>query len=202
MALIGYARVSTDTQDLTAQIEALKAAGCDKIYFEKQSGSDRVELARLLRNLRPGDVMIAAKLDRIARSTRDLLNIAHEIEVAGAGFKVLDNPALDTTALYGEFVFTLLGALATLERKLILARTAEGRQARLGSWGEVRPQAQVDGRPAQGSLGPGCCRRDYGCGVEGPRRPYLDVVPAAALRKAYMTPKVGANYFRPPLLDT
>ena len=131
MATIGYARVSTDGQTLDAQQAELTGSGCIKIYAEKMSGArgDRPQLGRLLKALQPGDVVLVTKLDRLARSTRDLLNIAHAIGEAGAGFKVLDNPALDTTTMHGELLFTVLGAIAAFERKLIAARTSEGRKA-------------------------------------------------------------------------
>jgi len=110
--------VSTDGQTLDAQQAELTAAGCTKIYAEKMSGarSDRPQLAKLLKALKPGDVMIVTKLDRLARSIRDLLNITHDIGAAGAGFKVLDNPALDTTTPHGKLLFDVLAAIGEFER--------------------------------------------------------------------------------------
>ena len=110
--------MSTDGQTLDAQQAELTAAGCTKIYAEKMSGarSDRPQLAKLLKALKPGDVMIVTKLDRLARSIRDLLNITHDIGAAGAGFKVLDNPALDTTTPHGKLLFDVLAAIGEFER--------------------------------------------------------------------------------------
>jgi DNA invertase Pin-like site-specific DNA recombinase len=116
--IIGYARVSTDGQTLDAQQAELTAAGCTRIFAEKISGarSDRPQLGKLLKALKPGDVVIIAKLDRLARSTRDLLDIAHEIGEAGASIRVLDNPALDTTTPHGKLLFDVLAAIGEFER--------------------------------------------------------------------------------------
>jgi DNA invertase Pin-like site-specific DNA recombinase len=123
-------RVSTDEQSLDAQNEALRAAGATKICAEKVSGAtaERKALKRMLKALQPGDLVLVAKLDRLARNTRDLLNITHAIAEAGAGFKVLDNPALDTTSAHGKLLFDIMGAIGEFERKLIVARTSEGRK--------------------------------------------------------------------------
>jgi DNA invertase Pin-like site-specific DNA recombinase len=130
MTNYGYARVSTKDQDLAIQIEQLTAAGCTTAFTfpEKMSGAvrERPQLDRLLKKLLPGDVLIVARLDRLARSTRDLLNIVHDVHSAGAQFKALDNPALDTTSIHGKLLFDILGALAEFERKLICARTTAG----------------------------------------------------------------------------
>ena len=99
MAIVGYARVSTRDQDLAGQLAELKAAGCELVYREKVSGaaSDRKELARLVRKLERGDTVIVTRLDRLARSTRDLLNILDEIGKAGAGFRSIKDTWADTT---------------------------------------------------------------------------------------------------------
>ena len=130
MTIYGYARVSTDGQTLAAQDAALHAAGCAKVYGEKQSGAktDRPELAKLLRRLEPGDVLMVTRLDRLARSTRDLLNILDTIAKAGAGFKSLADPMIDTTSPHGKLILAVLGALAEFERSMILARTDDGRK--------------------------------------------------------------------------
>src|SRR5215468_7229347 len=130
MATIGYARVSTDGQTLQAQTEALHSAGCARIYAEKISGAyaDRPQLAKAVAALGEGDTLVVCKLDRLARSTRDLLNTLDTIAKAGAGFKVLDNPALDTTSPHGQLLLNVLGAIGQFERSLIIARTSEGRQ--------------------------------------------------------------------------
>lgn len=129
MAVIGYARVSTDHQTLQAQTEALHQAGCGRVYAEKLSGaySDRPQLAKAIHALGNGDTLIVCKLDRLARSTRDLLNTLDAISKAGASFKSLGDPWCDTTTPHGELMVTILGGLATFERHLILSRTAEGR---------------------------------------------------------------------------
>jgi DNA invertase Pin-like site-specific DNA recombinase len=128
--IYGYARVSTLDQSLEGQQQALKAAGADKVFSEKMSGarSDRPQLAKMLRTLQPEDVVIVAKLDRLARSTRDLLNTLQAITERGAGFKVLDNPTLDTTSAHGRLLVNILAAIGEFERELIKARTDDGRR--------------------------------------------------------------------------
>jgi DNA invertase Pin-like site-specific DNA recombinase len=128
--IVGYARVSTDGQSLEHQQSALAAAGCERIFSEKVSGAktDRQQLAKALAALTPGDTLIVTKLDRLARSTRDLLNTLDAIGKAGAAFKSLGDPWCDTTSAHGRLMLTVLGGLAEFERHLILARTSEGRQ--------------------------------------------------------------------------
>jgi DNA invertase Pin-like site-specific DNA recombinase len=130
MTIYGYARVSTDGQTLAAQDAALHAAGCAKVFSEKVSGAktDRAELGKMLKKLDQGDVVIVTRLDRLARSTRDLLNILDIIAKAGAGFKSLADTWADTTTAHGRLMLTILGGLAEFERELIKARTSEGRQ--------------------------------------------------------------------------
>jgi DNA invertase Pin-like site-specific DNA recombinase len=130
MTTIGYARVSTDGQTLDAQQATLTAAGCTKVYAEKISGAvtERRVLARALAALTTGDTLVVCKLDRLARSTRDLLNTLAEIAGAGAMFKSLGDPWCDTTTPHGRLMLTVLGGLAEFERHLILARTDEGRK--------------------------------------------------------------------------
>jgi DNA invertase Pin-like site-specific DNA recombinase len=129
MTIYGYARVSTAGQTLASQDAQLHAAGCAKVYAEKVSGAkaDRPELAKLLRRLEAGDVLMVTRLDRLARSTRDLLNILDGIGKAGAGFKSLSDAWADTTTPHGRLMLTVLGGLAEFERELILARTGDGR---------------------------------------------------------------------------
>ena len=129
MTVYGYARVSTDGQSLASQDAQLHAAGCAKVYAEKVSGAhtDRPELAKVLKRLRPGDVLMVVRLDRLARSTRDLLNILDAIGTSEAGFKSLGDAWADTTTPHGRLLLTVLGGLAEFERDLILARTGEGR---------------------------------------------------------------------------
>jgi DNA invertase Pin-like site-specific DNA recombinase len=129
MTVYGYARVSTSGQTLASQDAQLHAAGCAKVYAEKASGAktDRPQLGKLLRRLEPGDVLMVTRLDRLARSTRDLLNILDAIGKAGAGFKSLSDAWADTTTPHGRLMLTVLGGLAEFERELILARTGDGR---------------------------------------------------------------------------
>jgi DNA invertase Pin-like site-specific DNA recombinase len=128
--IIGYARVSTDGQSLEAQQTALKAAGAERIFSEKISGAvtDRKALTKALAALQTGDILLVTRLDRLARSTRDLLNILDTISKAGAKFKSLADSWADTTTPHGELMITILAGLATFERHLIRARTAEGRK--------------------------------------------------------------------------
>jgi DNA invertase Pin-like site-specific DNA recombinase len=130
MTVYGYARVSTDGQSLTSQDVELHAAGCAKVYAEKISGarsSNRPELAKVLKRLDTGDVLIVTRLDRLARSTRDLLNILDDIAKRGADFKSLHDAWADTTSAHGRLMVTILAGLAEFERELILARTSDGR---------------------------------------------------------------------------
>ena len=129
MAIYGYARVSTDGQTLTAQQAQLRGARCAKIFSEKSSGarSDRAQLEKLLSKLEPGDVLMVTRLDRLARSTRDLLNILDRVARAGAGFRSLADAWADTTTPHGRLMLTVLGGLAEFERELIRSRTGEGR---------------------------------------------------------------------------
>jgi DNA invertase Pin-like site-specific DNA recombinase len=129
MTIYGYARVSTDGQSLASQDAQLHAAGCAKVYAEKVSGvkTDRPELAKVIKRLDAGDVLVVTRLDRLARSTRDLLNILDIIAKAGAGFKSLGDTWADTTTPHGRLMLTVLGGLAEFERELILARTSDGR---------------------------------------------------------------------------
>ena len=130
MPLYGYARVSTRDQDLALQLNELAAAGCAKVFKEKASGvrSDRPELAKVIGRLEPGDVLVVTRLDRLARSTRDLLNVLDELAKRGAGFRSLKDSWADTTTPHGKLMVTVLGGLAEFERELIRARTGEGRK--------------------------------------------------------------------------
>jgi DNA invertase Pin-like site-specific DNA recombinase len=127
--IIGYARVSSDSQTLDAQMAALKSAGADKVYSEKISGAvtERKALGRAIDALGPGDTLIVSRLDRLARSTRDLLNVLDTIAKAGAGFRSIADTWADTTTPHGRLMLTVLGGLAEFERELIKARTSEGR---------------------------------------------------------------------------
>ena len=130
MTIIGYARVSTDGQTLDAQQTTLKAAGAERVFSEKVSGAktNRAALARALGMLGQGDVLLVTRLDRLARSTRDLLNVLATIGDKGAGFRSLADTWPYTTSAHGRLMITVLGGLAEFERSLILQRTGEGRQ--------------------------------------------------------------------------
>jgi DNA invertase Pin-like site-specific DNA recombinase len=130
MITIGYARVSTDGQTLDAQQSELRSAGVERVYSEKISGAitERPALAKAIGALGNGDTLIVTKLDRLARSTRDLLNTLAAIGDRGASFKSLGDQWADTTTPHGRLMLTVLGGLAEFERHLILARTGEGRQ--------------------------------------------------------------------------
>ena len=129
MPSFGYARVSTRDQDLAAQDAELRAAGCAKVFKEKASGArtDRPELAKVIRRLEPGDVLVVVRLDRLARSTRDLLNVLDEISQAWGRLPFIHDAWADTTTPHGKLMLTVLGGLAEFERSLIAARTGEGR---------------------------------------------------------------------------
>lgn len=128
--IYGYGRVSTNGQTLAAQDAALMAAGCSKVYSEKVSGAvtDRPELAKVLKRLEPGDTLVVTRLDRLARSTRDLLNIVHAVSKAGAQFRSIEDTWADTTTPHGKLLLTILGGISEFERSLIRARTGEGRE--------------------------------------------------------------------------
>jgi DNA invertase Pin-like site-specific DNA recombinase len=126
---IGYARVSTKDQRLTLQLEALHNAGCKRIFREKVTGAyrDRPELNRMLDQLREGDIVTVWKLDRLARSTRNLLEIVETIGDAGAGFQSISEPWADTTTHAGKMIMTIFAGIAEFERDLIRERTGAGR---------------------------------------------------------------------------
>jgi len=127
---IGYARVSTQGQTLQAQMEQLKEAGCEEVYKEIASGarSDREQLKALLKTLELGSTLVVTRLDRLARSTVDLLTTIKAIADKGGLFKSLAEPWADTTTPAGRLMLTVLGGLAEFERELIKARTSEGRE--------------------------------------------------------------------------
>src|SRR4029434_1676457 len=125
----GYARVSSKAQDYAAQVEALKAAGCEKIYSEKQSGKSRdgrPEFGKLMKALLPGDTVVVTKLDRLARSSRDLHHLLHEMEGLSVGCRSLGEAWCDTTTDVGRLMMTIMGGIAEFERSLIRSRTDTG----------------------------------------------------------------------------
>ena len=149
---IGYARVSTQDQNLELQLKALKNAGCQKLFREKVSGSNRQrpEFQRMLNQIRLGDIIIVWKLDRLARSTRDLLNTMETMREAGAKFQSLSEPWANTTTHAGKMIMTVFAGIAEFERDLIRERTGAGREAakqrgvRFGRPRKLNPeQAQV-----------------------------------------------------------
>lgn len=124
---LGYARVSTDDQATAAQLDALRAAGCERVFEELASGGrwDRPELHRMLDQLRQGDVVIVWKLDRLSRSLKDLLSIMEKVDAAGAGFRSLTE-AIDTTTPAGRMMMQIVGVFAEFEREMIRERTRAG----------------------------------------------------------------------------
>ena len=139
--IIGYARVSTEDQSLDGQLDALKAAGAERIFADKITGTARIrpELDRLLDQLRQGDVITVTKYDRLARSLRDLLDIVDTIQAHGAGFRSLAED-IDTTTPAGRLVFHVFASIAQFERERISERTKEGLEA-------ARKRGRVGGRP-------------------------------------------------------
>ncbi|PJK27684.1 recombinase family protein [Minwuia thermotolerans] len=146
--LIGYARVSkSDDQNTTAQVTALREAGCETIYQEAASGGrwDRPELQKLLDYLRAGDVVVVWKLDRLSRSLRDLLFIMEKLDAAGAGFRSLTE-SIDTTSPGGRMLMQMLGSFAEFEREMIRERTRAGleRARKEGRVGGRRPKLTAE----------------------------------------------------------
>ena len=140
--IYGYARVSTDGQTLTAQREQLLAEGADKVFAETASGAKtgRAQLARCLAALEKGDTLLVTRLDRLARSTRDLLNILATVAERGARFRSIADQWADTTTPQGRLLLAFLGGIAEFERDLIRARTSEGRA-------RAKARGQSLGRP-------------------------------------------------------
>src|SRR3954447_21770322 len=165
MTAYGYARVSTNGQDLAGQEAELIAAGCAKVYREKVSGAktDRAELAKVIGRLESGDVLVVTRLDRLARSTRDLLNVIDAGSKRGAGFRSLKDAWADTTSAHGRLMLTVLGGLAEFERELIRARTGEGRkraQERGVRFGRPRKLTPFQRQEALARLGAGETQAD------------------------------------------
>lgn len=148
MAAIGYARVSTIDQNLQAQLEALAAAACEKIYQEKESGAkkDRPELAIMMDYVREGDTVVVTKLDRLARDTFHLLSIVEQLTAKGVALRIL-NMGLDTSTPNGKLMLTMLAAIATFERELLKERQQEGIAIakRNGVYKGRKPTAQAKG---------------------------------------------------------
>ncbi len=140
--LLGYARVSTDQQDHALQLDALRIAGCEKVFVETGSGSraDRLELAKALEQARHGDVLVVWRLDRLARSLRHLIDIADDLNWRGIALKSITE-SIDTSTPSGRFLFNILGALGQMEREIIVERTRAGLQA-------AAKRGRRGGRPA------------------------------------------------------
>ena len=140
---IGYARVSTQDQNLDRQRNQLQQDGCERFFEEKVSGakSDRPELARMLDTLREGDVVVVTELSRLSRSVRDLFDIVGRIDGVGAQIKSLKEPWLDTTTPHGRLLFTFFSGISEFERDLIRQRTLEGMAA-------ARARGHNGGHPA------------------------------------------------------
>ena len=138
---IGYARVSTNDQDLSLQMNELKAAGCEPIFTDKVSGakSERPGLDDCLKTLRAGDTLVVWRLDRLGRSMQHLVSVVTDLKARGVGFRSLRDGAIDTTTASGELVFNIFAALAQFERELIRERTRAGRAA-------ARARGQKGGR--------------------------------------------------------
>ncbi|WP_338551175.1 recombinase family protein [Roseovarius phycicola] len=149
--IFGYARVSTGEQLLDAQLDALHEAGAEKVFQEKKTGKsrERVELGKLLEQLRPEDVVIVTKYDRLARSLRDLIEIVDQIREKGAGFRSLGED-IDTTTPAGRLVFHVFGSIAEFERERIVERTKEGLAAarKRGRIGGRRPALSAEQKEA------------------------------------------------------
>ena len=141
MAVYGYARVSTALQDLKAQEETLLKYGCDKIFFEKASAKnlERLQLTELLKKLRENDVLVVVRLDRLARSLRDLMDLILLLESKNVEFVSL-NENLDTASSVGKLMFQIVGAFAEFERNLISERTKVGLES-------ARARGKIGGKP-------------------------------------------------------
>ncbi len=139
--IIGYARVSSDEQDTAAQESALRAAGCERVYREIASGGrwNRPELHSLLQQLRPGDLLVVWKLDRLSRSLRDMLLLMEMLETAGARFRSLTE-AIDTTTAAGRMLMQMVASFAEFERAMLRERTRAGLMA-------ARQEGRLGGRP-------------------------------------------------------
>jgi DNA invertase Pin-like site-specific DNA recombinase len=154
MTVYGYGRVSSQDQDLAAQEAELMAAGAAKVFKEKVSGAktDRAELAKVIRRLEPGDVLLVTRLDRLARSTRDLLNMLASVNERGASFRSLRDTWADTTNAHGRLIITVLAGLAEFERELIRTRCGEGmvrakeRGVRFGRPPKLTPHQRQEAR--------------------------------------------------------
>ena len=138
---LGYARVSTQEQNLDMQLDALEGFGCDKIFQEKVSGvsKEKPELQELLKMAREGDTVVVWKLDRLGRTTRQLVELVDDLGKSNINF-VSINENIDTTSKVGKLIFTIFSALAEMEREILIERTKAGLEA-------ARARGRVGGRP-------------------------------------------------------
>jgi DNA invertase Pin-like site-specific DNA recombinase len=169
MARIGYARVSTDDQDVSGQLNRLRAEGCEIIRSEKMSGGSRdgrAELATVIEFLRDGDELVVTRFDRLGRDTRDVLNIVHECQQRGAFVTVLD-PHVSTRGEMGPVILTVLGMVAQMERRFIKERQREGisRAKEAGAYrgGKARLDHSTVRRLRAGEVGVSDIARQLGC---------------------------------------
>ncbi len=142
--VLGYARVSVESQNLDRQLDQLKQSGCERIFQEKATGTkkDRPELDKLLDHIRPGDVIIVCELTRLSRSTKDLFQLVDQIEKKGANIKSLREAWMDTTTPHGKLMFTVFAGISQFERDLISQRTREGLSS-------ARARGRKGGRPGK-----------------------------------------------------
>jgi DNA invertase Pin-like site-specific DNA recombinase len=151
MTIIGCARVSTVGQSLEAQIQQLSDHGCDSIFQEKSSGAkvDRPQLTKLLSTLKRGDILVVTRLDRLARSTFDLLNILKSTGAKEAHFLSLSEPWANTTTAIGKLMLTVLFGMAEFERDLIALRTSDGRERAKKAGVKFGPKFKLSGHQVQ-----------------------------------------------------
>ena len=144
--IVGYARVSTTDQSLEVQIAALKAAGCDKVFGEKVSGTttNRPQLQQALEFVREGDVLLVTRLDRFARSSRDLHNMLHQLTHKGVGFRCTEQAGIDTTTSMGKLIVGVLGSVAEFETDLRAERQREGIAAAKAKGAYKGSKARID----------------------------------------------------------
>lgn len=178
--LTGYSRISTGDQDASLQIDALKKAGCKRIFTDTASGSkaNRPELDRMLDQLRVGDVVVVWRLDRLGRSVKNLVELIADFDKIGVGFRTLSGETIDTTTSGGRLIFHVFAALAQFERELIVERTFAGLAA-------ARARGRVGGRPrALDDKGVATARKLYRSGdhTVGEIASMLNVSPATVYR--------------------
>ena len=147
--IVGYARVSALSQNFDGQVELLRASGAEVVHAEKESGvkQGRPELERAIASLKPGDVLMVRCIDRLARSTLDLLTLIERVGKAGAMFKSLQEPWADTTTPHGMMILTVIGGVAAFERSLILSRTKAGRERAMAAGVRFGPKPRLTPPP-------------------------------------------------------